>query len=88
MRYAEAEALKATLDTSARQYRHLGPDGKPVVHKVYHTNEGRKGRLTVDGWTIKAVELVEKTNLQSGHKFWIDRDTPPFLDPSCDSYYD
>lgn len=89
MRYEEANDLVATLNAQALTNCSFAADGKtPLTFKAIHPNEGQKGRLTVDGWTVKAVELVEETNLQSGLKFWIDRDTPNFLNPARDAYYD
>lgn len=87
MRIEEANSLRDALNAQALTNCSFAADGKtPLTYKVTLTYKGN--RVIVDGYSVKAVELVEETNLQSGNKFWIDRDTPNFLNPGRDAYWD
>jgi len=80
MRVEEALKTSATLSRQAEKLGLQGADGQVLKFKVTHT----KG---VNGYGVKAVEMVEKLNLLSKLPFWIDVDTPIYLDPSSETYH-
>lgn len=50
----------------------------------FKTDKANKG---VSGWTVKAIKMVERTNLMSGKTFMEDEDTPYYLSPSSETYW-
>lgn len=55
--------------------KELGPE-----FKVTHT----KG---VNGYSIKKIKMVERTNLMSGKTYMEDEDTPLYMSPAAESYW-
>lgn len=80
MRVDEALKLVKDLNEISSKAGAVDKFGKPVNYKVTHT----KG---VNGYSVQPIVMVEKTNLMSGGTFFIDEDTPIYLDPSSESYW-
>ena len=71
MRVDEALALVKTLDA-----QNVG-----VKFKVTNIAKG------VNGYSVKAIKMVERTNLVSGKTFMEDEDTPYYCSPSSETYW-
>lgn len=74
----EALALAATL-TARLKEKH----GVNVEFKVTHPYLSQKKT----DYSVSTVKMVTKKNLISGLPFEIDEDTPPWLDPSTETYH-
>lgn len=80
----QAKTLCASLQGQAIATGLNGADGETLRFKIIATTEDKRVKAR---FGVKIVEMVEKTNLIGGAKFWIDRDTPAYLDPSTESYH-
>jgi len=82
-----ATAIVAHLNEQAARTGLKGADGEALKFKAIRTTEDRRVKAAFE---VRAVEMVRKQNLlnrtESGW-FWIDRDTPLYLDPSSETYH-
>lgn len=61
-----------------------GADGEPLAFKIVRVIDDKRVKAAFE---VRVVEMVQKNNLLSGLPFWIDRDTPLYLDPSSETYH-
>lgn len=52
-----------------------------VKFKVYRKAKG------VNGFSVKPIKMVARTNLMSGKTFFEDEDTPIYCSPSSETYW-
>lgn len=83
-----ATALVAHLNEQAIRADLKGADGEALKFKAVRMTEDRRIKAAFE---VRAIEMVRKQNLLAKGKdegwFWIDRDTPLFLDPSSETYH-
>ena len=81
-----ASALVAHLNEQAERAGIKGADGETLKYKAVRTTEDRRVKAAFE---VQAIEMVHKHNLlnPTGKGFWIDRDTPRYLDPSSEAYH-
>lgn len=81
---ADAETQITVLQECATRNGLKGADGEPLRFKIKRMVEDKRVKAA---FVVVPVEMVQKKNLMSSALFWIDRDTPVYLDPSCESYW-
>lgn len=61
-----------------------GADGEALKFKIVTITDDKRVKAR---FNVVIVEMIEKTNLIGGKKFWIDRDAPRYMDPSSEAYH-
>lgn len=83
-----AVELRNALTEQAARNGVKGADGEPLRFKIIRTTEDKRVKAA---YTVVVVEMVRKQNLLAKGPdegwFWIDRDTPLYLDPSSETYH-
>ncbi len=82
-----AMTLHNSLTEQATRNGLLGADGKPLQFKMVRVIDDKRVKAA---WDVRIVEMVRKQNLLNRTEtgwFWIDRDTPGYLDPSTETYH-
>lgn len=84
----EAADLVATLNEQAERTGLKGADGETLKFKFVRDTEDRRVKAA---FRVQIIEMVRKQNLLAKGKdegwFWIDHDTPLYLDPSSETYH-
>ncbi len=84
---ADAQTQIAILAECAARNNLKGADGMPLRFKCKRMVEDKRVKAA---WVVVPVEMVRKQNLLNQTEtgwFWIDKDTPLYLDPSSETYH-
>lgn len=84
---ADAVALHHSLSEQAERTGIKGADGETLKFKIERVVEDKRVKAA---FQVRMVEMVRKQNLLNRTDtgwFWIDRDTPLYLDPSSETYH-